>query len=199
MAEEPREPADSAEDLSSPPSPQAALLAAPNLLTIVRLVLLPAIVWGMSRGHAWLAVLAMAVAVGTDLVDGRIARKMGLAGEFGRNLDSVIDFVFIYALFIGLWASRHMPTYQFAFIWLAMFTILLAQLTAGGLGSEGVVRTTFGKVTGALQYLFLLLTVLGLVIAAPGYGLFRLIMFWILALAVVLNTVECVGKLSSSL
>lgn len=197
MAEEPREPADAVEGPSPESSPQAALLTAPNLLTVARLVLLPVILWGMSRGHAWLAVLAMAVAVGTDLVDGRIARKMGIASEFGRNLDSVIDFVFLYSLFIGLWASRHMPTYQFAFIWLAMFTILTSQL-AGGLGSEGVVKTTFGKPTGALQYLFLLLAILGLVIAAPWYGLVRLIVFWVLAIVVILNVVECAGKLQLS-
>lgn len=196
MAEEPREPADAVEGLSPDSPPEAALLTAPNLLTVARLVLLPVIIWGMSRGHAWLAVLAMAVAVGTDLVDGRIARKMGIASEFGRNLDSVIDFVFLYSLFIGLWASRHMPTYQFAFIWLAMFTILTSQL-AGGLGTEGVVKTTFGKPTGALQYLFLVIAILGLVIAAPWYGMVRLIVFWILAIVVILNVVGCAGKLQS--
>ena len=170
----------------------------PNLLTLLRLVLLPVILWGMSRNHAWLAVVAMAIAVVTDFVDGRLARKMGLASELGRSLDSVIDFVFLYALFIGLWASRHMPTYQFAFIWLGMFTILTSHLAAGGQGGGAVIKTTFGTLTGGLQYLFLLLAVLGLVIAAPWYGWFRVIVFWLLAVVVVLHAVECAGKLGSS-
>ncbi|MCE5218320.1 CDP-alcohol phosphatidyltransferase family protein [bacterium] len=167
------------------------LLTIPNGLTVARLVLLPAVIWGISREHGWVAFVAMALIIATDLVDGRLARRLGQASEFGKSLDSTIDFTVIYSLFIALWAARHMPTYQFAFIYLAMLTILLAQLTGMG---EGVVKTIFGKPTGALQFLYLLFLILCEVLPkTPGLHSAQLVFFGAVALMIVLNTIECVS------
>lgn len=167
------------------------LLTIPNGLTVARLVLLPVVIWGISRGHGWVAFLAMALVVATDLVDGRLARRLGQTSEFGKSLDSTIDFTVIYSLFIALWAARHMPSYQFAFIYLAMLTILLAQLTGMG---EGVVKTTFGKPTGAIQFLYLLFLIFCEVLPrTPGLHSVQLVFFGAVALMIVLNTIECAG------
>lgn len=136
------------------------LITIANILTASRLVLLPVIIYAIAKNYGYLAAGTMAAVLVTDLLDGRIARRLGQASTFGGTLDSTIDFVLIYSLFIAFFAAGHIQTYQFALLYVAMLTNLLAQIVnMGGGKAEGVVRTKSGKVTGALQYFYLLFLV----------------------------------------
>jgi cardiolipin synthase (CMP-forming) len=168
----------------------------PNMLTLARLVLLPVILWGIRGNHPWMAALMMLIVLITDLLDGRLARRLGQASAFGKSLDSTIDFVLIYCLFIGFWVTHHIPTYQFAFIYVAMLTIFLTQLVGTAGGEEGIVKTVFGKPTGALQYAYLLfLVAAGVMPNTPGVATFGLLLFGALAVLIVFNTIECISLL----
>ena len=129
-----------------------------NGLTYARLVLLPFVIVGLGIDNGWLVVGAMFLAWVTDLLDGRVARMMGQGGTpFGKALDSTVDFAFIYCLFIAFYAAGRLETHQFAFLYLAMLTILSLQLFLTGTGRDKEVATTrLGKPTGALQYAYLL-------------------------------------------
>ena len=63
----------------------------PNLLTLLRIALLPAIAWrflaGDLRGALWLYVLAMM----TDAADGFLARTLHQITSFGKLLDPIAD------------------------------------------------------------------------------------------------------------
>jgi len=134
-----------------------------NGLTFSRLVLLPFVIAGLVTDNGWLVVGAMFLAWFTDLLDGRVARNMGQGGTpFGKALDSTVDFAFIYCLFIAFYAAGRLATYQFAFLYLAMITILSLQLFLTGTGRDEEVATTrLGKPTGALQYAYLLFLAAG--------------------------------------
>ncbi|GAB3244881.1 CDP-alcohol phosphatidyltransferase family protein [Arthrobacter pigmenti] len=68
-----------------------------NVLTVIRVLLVPLFVWlmlldGGDYGVArWMAVLAFAVAIYTDKLDGDIARKRGLITNFGKIADPIAD------------------------------------------------------------------------------------------------------------
>lgn len=169
-----------------------------NGLTYARLVLLPFVIGGLVTDNGWLVVGAMFLAWGTDLLDGRVARKMGQEGTpFGKALDSTVDFAFIYCLFIAFYAAGRLATYQFAFLYLAMLTILSLQLFLTGTGREEEVATTrLGKPTGALQYAYLLF--LAVLEVLPESAISEIIAtvhtvyFAMLALAIVANSIECI-------
>lgn len=64
----------------------------PNLLSAVRLLLIPVIVWlyVIRRDHIG-AVIAVAASGLTDLADGYIARRFDQISDFGKILDPVAD------------------------------------------------------------------------------------------------------------
>jgi CDP-diacylglycerol--glycerol-3-phosphate 3-phosphatidyltransferase len=174
---------------TAPPRP--ALLTLANALTFSRLVLLPLVIAGVATRHGFLAAGAMLAIWITDLLDGRLARRMGQASAFGKSLDSTIDFVLIYSLFIAFYAAGRLATWQFAFLYLSMLAILLLQFAQAATGGE-LAATSLGKVTGSLQYLYLLFLVAREVL--PGgraMAIANLSLFGALAAAIVLNAAEC--------
>ncbi|OFX16685.1 MAG: hypothetical protein A2Z18_03955 [Armatimonadetes bacterium RBG_16_58_9] len=167
-----------------------------NGFTLSRLVLLPIAISGIALDMGYLAVAGMALALISDLLDGRISRRLGTASDFGKNLDSTVDFVLLYSLFITFYAAGRLATYQFAVIYLAMLATLTLQLLSSGVKSDNaVIRTTFGKPAGALQYTYLLILVAREV--APRQTVLALVgsvLFGILAAAIGLYVIECVVR-----
>ncbi|HLS00600.1 MAG TPA: CDP-diacylglycerol--glycerol-3-phosphate 3-phosphatidyltransferase, partial [Beutenbergiaceae bacterium] len=76
----------------------------PNLLTILRVVLVPVFVVVLLLPNAtmgrWLALITFVVASITDHYDGRIARKRNLVTNFGKIADSFADKLLTGAAFI---------------------------------------------------------------------------------------------------
>jgi phosphatidylglycerophosphate synthase len=66
-----------------------------NALTGVRLALAPLLVWAMCAGSHALALACFVLAVGTDLADGRVARRFGEASALGGFLDHATDALFV--------------------------------------------------------------------------------------------------------
>lgn len=65
----------------------------PNLLSAVRILLMPtALVVAMAGSKLWFAVL-LSVALATDALDGYLARRLHAESEFGRKLDSAADYL----------------------------------------------------------------------------------------------------------
>ena len=62
-----------------------------DLLTSLRLILLPFFVYYFLKGEGYTAVIIFAVAGITDLVDGTIARLLNQPSKFGAVLDPVAD------------------------------------------------------------------------------------------------------------
>ncbi len=168
-----------------------------NGLTYSRLILLPIAVIGLAAHHGWIALLAVALTLVTDYFDGRLARRFGQAGQFGKTLDSTVDFVFIYALFIALYASGHMMWNQFIVVYLGMLTILTLQLVTTASGEAGEIATTkLGKAVGAVQFVYLLWLVLALVLpATQNVDAFGTAIFLVLAVLIGLNAIECVNRI----
>jgi CDP-diacylglycerol--glycerol-3-phosphate 3-phosphatidyltransferase len=98
-----------------PTAPQAGLWNIANILTMVRLVLVPGFVlllvhdggndpaW---RSFAW---AAFAVAMITDLFDGELARRYGLVTDFGKIADPIADKAIMGAALVGLSALGDLP------------------------------------------------------------------------------------------
>jgi len=173
-------------------SVSSGLISAANLLTFSRLVFLPVVIAGIVTRHGAVAAVAMLLLWITDLLDGRVARRLRQASAFGKTLDSTVDFVLIYSLFIAFYAAGRLATYQFAVLYLGLFTILALQFAQMATGGGELAATTLGKVTGALQYVYILFLVAREVLPArPALDVVSLAFFAALAVAIVLNGAEC--------
>ena len=91
---------------------EAGLWNVANVLTMVRMVLVPVfVVFLFAGGTAWrLAALGtFGVASLTDLLDGRLARSRGLVTDFGKIADPVADKALTGAALISLSALGELP------------------------------------------------------------------------------------------
>lgn len=70
----------------------------PNTLTLINLFSGTLAIIAMARGQVSTALILMGVCLLADILDGLIARKLGVAGELGIQLDSLADVVSFGAL-----------------------------------------------------------------------------------------------------
>ena len=67
------------------------ILTIPNLLSVIRILLIPVIVILYAREQLIAAVVIILLSGLTDVVDGKIARKFNMVSDFGKFLDPVAD------------------------------------------------------------------------------------------------------------
>ena len=82
------------------------ILTIPNLLSVVRLALIPLIVWLYSYEENYYAAIGVIVlSAVTDIVDGWIARHFNMISDFGKALDPLADKLTQAALLLCLLAK----------------------------------------------------------------------------------------------
>ncbi len=100
---------------TDPTVPRASVANVANLLTGMRLVLVPVFVYALfiGDGHetVWrtVAFVIFTVAVITDHFDGALARSYGMVTEFGKLADPIADKLLIGAALIGLSVLGDLP------------------------------------------------------------------------------------------
>lgn len=159
-------------------------LTLPNLLTLIRIVLVPFVIWRLAvldmPGAFWL----FAAAALTDLLDGNLARLLNQRSELGAWLDPIADkLMLLSTLFMLAWDGV-LPMYL-ALVVGARDLVILAGAGAyrrltGGLE---VHPTISGKLATFIEFI---LVALALANAAMGLGLSHAIpLFSALAAALV--------------
>jgi len=94
-----------ADPIATPPSRQAGVWNIANLLTLIRILLVPLFVWLLFHdGTGWrlAALLVFAVASLTDRIDGELARRHNLVTDFGKIADPIADKALTGSALIGL-------------------------------------------------------------------------------------------------
>ena len=81
----------------------------PNLITLLRLVLVPLVVWALLVGEHALAFAAFLLAGVSDGVDGWIARRFDQRSELGAWLDPIADKSLLVATFVVLGILAELP------------------------------------------------------------------------------------------
>ncbi|MFB9840097.1 CDP-diacylglycerol--glycerol-3-phosphate 3-phosphatidyltransferase [Actinoallomurus acaciae] len=91
--------------IAAPVVPQAGLLNIANLLTVVRLLLVPVFLWLLFTDGTWWRIAALVVfaaASFTDRVDGQLARSRNLVTDFGKIADPIADKALTGSALVGL-------------------------------------------------------------------------------------------------
>lgn len=120
------------------------IITIPNLLSLLRLLLIPVIVWLYLGKEDHLAATAVLVLSGlTDIIDGIIARKFNMVSDFGKAFDPIADKLTQLAVLFCL-------VTRFPGMLLPLILLLIKEITAGLL-SLMVIRKT-GNVYGAVWH-----------------------------------------------
>jgi cardiolipin synthase len=68
------------------------ILTIPNLLSLLRLIMIPQLMWLYLRKQDYIrTVILLALSGATDVLDGIIARKFDMISDFGKAFDPVAD------------------------------------------------------------------------------------------------------------
>lgn len=127
------------------------ILTIPNVLSMVRLGLIPLFLWLYCRKemYDW-AVVVVAVSGVTDVLDGFIARRFNMISDCGKMLDPAADKLTQLALIVSL-ATRY------PMVWGLLALFVVKELTMGVLGLIVVMKTKtvpsakwFGKTSTAI-------------------------------------------------
>ena len=81
----------------------------PNLLTLLRVILIPFIVSAILAGKHEFALVVFAVAAATDVLDGAAARQFGLTTQAGAYFDPIADKCLLSSVFLALAVARIVP------------------------------------------------------------------------------------------
>ncbi len=125
---------------------QDQIINIPNTLTVIRILLLPVVVWRFMVGDATGALIAYLAAMLTDALDGIIARKFNQITALGKLLDPLADKLSLVTL-LGLFVSDgQIPLWVLAIILVKEVTMVIG----GGVAlKRGIVvyALPIGKVT----------------------------------------------------
>jgi len=87
------------------------LMTVPNMLSILRLILVPVFLFLLlSNNSAW-ALITLVVASATDYLDGLLARVLNQQTRLGQLLDPAADRLYILATLVGLAYTQHIPVW----------------------------------------------------------------------------------------
>lgn len=120
----------------------------PNVLTVLRIGLLPVIVWRFRRGDSLGALAVYLAAMLTDAADGIIARRFNLVTALGKLLDPLADklsLITLIALFV--WSGQ-IPAWVMAVVLIKEFVLVVGSVAALRLGVI-VCALPVGKLTTA--------------------------------------------------
>lgn len=171
-------------------------LTVPNLLSLIRILLIPVFGVLFYQGHIGWAVIVLVISGLTDFFDGKIARRFNQISELGKMLDPVADkltqITIAIVIFLEFNKSTN-PTMQW-FKWVFLFFLFkeLLMVIIGAImlacGLRPVAAEIYGKVATFVFY-----AVMVLVIAfGPEIGALRTLFVlpdWLMIALVILAAV----------
>ena len=131
------------------------MFTVPNLLSLLRLVLIVPFIALAQDGNDWPALIVLAVASITDYLDGKAARILKQESKLGAMLDPAIDRLFIAASIYVLWEREIFPLWLVALLLLRDFLLLILNIALKRSGQALLTVNFIGKAaTFNLLYAF---------------------------------------------
>lgn len=130
----------------------------PNLLSFLRIALVPVFLWLLLDEFFLAAIAVLAFAGLTDFLDGYLARKLNQTTKLGKMLDPVADRLYIFATLLALSATGYVPWWLAGLVILRDLLMLVSLPVLAGVGYKSLPVHYLGKAsTFALLYSFPLL------------------------------------------
>jgi CDP-diacylglycerol--glycerol-3-phosphate 3-phosphatidyltransferase len=181
--------------LTGPPG-RARIANLANILTLLRLVLVPIFLLALFAGGGHeivgriVAFVIFAVACVTDRFDGLLARNYGMATEFGAFVDPIADKALIGSALVGLSMLGELPWWVTVVIMTRELAVTLLRLAVI---RRGVIPASWGgKLKTVVQALAIGLFVL------PLSGPFLVVAYVVMGIAIVLTVVTGIDYIAGT-
>lgn len=128
-------------------------LTLPNVLTVLRIMLVPVLVvalLGNTPSGDVLAAVVFALASLTDLLDGWLARSRDSVTTFGKLMDPLADKLLVVAALVSLVSLNRLPAWVAMVIITRELAVTVLRLGASGAGVV-ISASTLGKAKTCLQ------------------------------------------------
>lgn len=171
----------------------------PNIISIVRILLIPIFALLFYKGNTFAAVIILAVSGLSDLIDGKIARKYNQVSNLGKILDPVADKLTVFSIAVILYITFSQVTNETlkAFSWVFLLFIVkdLIMLVFGLfmilLGLHPSAAEIFGKVATTVFYVVMVI----IMAIGPEVGAFRSIFVMPDSVMIVLVSLAAIATL----
>ena len=188
-------------------------LTIPNLISVIRILLIPVIAVLYYKGYIWWTVFVIFISGLSDAVDGKIARKFNQVSNLGKLLDPVADKFTIFALAIVLFLkfkeAQNESMQAFAWVFLLFIAkdiiMILGGIVLIALGTRPVAAEIWGKLaTFAFYAVMVVIIGFGPEIGAissyyPQYAIPETVMFILVVVAVILTFIAFFSYLPSEI
>jgi cardiolipin synthase len=159
----------------------------PNILSFLRLLLVPVFLVLILGGQDALALLVLVISSVTDFLDGLIARRFKQISRLGQLLDPAADRLFIFAALVGLAVREVIPWWFFVAIVARELMLLVLGVVGANHGYGPLPVHHLGKAATLCLFYALPLLMLGqafpdvAVVTDPlgwAFGLWGLFLYW---------------------
>ena len=134
----------------------------PNVLTVVRMLLVPVLIVALlekSGEGDLLAAIVFAVASLTDAIDGYLARSRNWVTTFGKLMDPIADKLLIVAALITLVSLARLQAWVAMVIIAREFAVTVLRVAAGAQQGVVISASSLGKVKTAFQVVMVLVLI----------------------------------------
>ncbi len=155
------------------------LLNIPNIITLMRVILVPVVFWLLITGETEIAFVVFIVAGISDAVDGYLAKTFGWQTELGAYLDPLADKLLIVSIFLALGVDGKLPLWLVVAVVSRDILIVVAVLLSWLLGRPVRIKPLIVSKANTVAQIVLAAVVL----ADEGYGLglggLRFVLVWL--------------------
>ena len=152
-------------------------LTVPNLISVIRIILIPFFAFYFMQGEFVIAVIILALSGLSDCVDGKIARRFNQISALGKLLDPLADKLtqITLAVILFLTFNKAEDTMLKAFSWVFLvfiakeFVMVLGSLIMLSIGLRPGAAEIYGKVA-TLAFYVVMIFIIGF---GPEVGAFR--------------------------
>ncbi len=149
----------------------------PNLLSALRIIMVPIIAVLFLKGEAVWAVVVLALSGLSDFFDGKIARRFNQISALGKILDPIADkltqITLAVVLFYVFWKAENESIHAFAWVFLLFVAKELIMLIGGAVMLAFEIRPGAAELPGKVATMVFYVVMVVIVAFGPEVGAFR--------------------------
>ncbi|MBI1648909.1 CDP-alcohol phosphatidyltransferase family protein [Hyphomicrobium sulfonivorans] len=151
----------------------------PNLITLMRVILVPVVFWLLITDETQIAFMLFIVAGVSDAVDGYLAKTFGWQTELGAYLDPLADKLLIVSIFLALGVDGKLPLWLVVAVVSRDILIIMAVMLSWVLSNPVRIKPLVVSKANTVAQIVLAATVLADEGFGLGLGWARFALIWI--------------------